>query len=391
MDPVKRRRLGLTVLIVILVLIVVGVVGPRVAVKVLTGKVAAALGPGSEVSDIRVSGSSVKVVGLRIKGPAGWPAADALRADEVVIVPSLRGLFAGHYRVSSITIVRPYLSAFRNKEGKFLVVPGLQQGSAGAGQAGASAAKGPSGAGATPHVTIGRITLKDGVVEFYDATVAEPPLKIRLEELEATVHDVKVPGLAGKSKFELKGIVKGVERDGQVDISGWAEFGTKDSSVDTRLRGVDLIVLQDYLVKPGERGVRKGTLDLDLQSSVTNNRLNAPGKVTISNLELASAEGKLATFMGLPRDAVMAFLTRNGNKITVEFLLEGDVNNPKFSLNQTFAENLAFSMAKAVGVNLGSMVKGVGGLGQKGGEAAGQAAKGAAGALQQLIGGKKKH
>ncbi len=380
MAVMKHKRLVLAALIVVVVLIVVGIAGPRVAVKALKAKVAAALGPGSEVSDIRVSGSSVKVVGLRIKGQAGWPATDELRADEVVITPSLRSLFSGHYRVSSITIVRPYLSAFRTKEGKFLVAPGLQQGSAGA-----------SGAASSPSVSIGRITLKDGIVEFYDATVAEPPLKIEIQRLEAIVHDVKIPGFAGKSKFELKGIVKGVEHDGQVDISGWAELGTKDSAVDTRFRGVDLVVLQDYLVKPGERGVHKGTFDLDLQSRVAKNRLDAPGKMMISDFELEPAEGKLGTFMGLPRDAVMAFLTRNGNKIKVEFVLEGDVNNPKFSFNQSFRENLALSLAKAVGVNLGSLAKDVGGLGQKGGQAAGQAAKGAGGFLQDLIGGKKKH
>jgi hypothetical protein len=71
-------------------------------------------------------------------------------------------------------------------------------------------------------------------------------------------------------------------------------------------------------------------------------------------------------------------------------MIEGDVNDPTFSFNQSFRERLAFSMAKAVGVNLGSMVKGVGGLGQKGGEAAGQAAKGAGGFIQRLFGGKKK-
>ncbi|HUS84019.1 MAG TPA: DUF748 domain-containing protein, partial [Anaerolineales bacterium] len=216
------------------------------------------------------------------------------------------------------------------------------------------------------------------------------PLKIRLEQIKATVRDIAVPGLKGKSKFELAGVVKGVRRDGQINMEGWAEARTKDSSVRTELRSVDLLVLQPYLIKPGETGIEKGTFDLDMQSDVSNNQLEAPGKATISDLEFVPAEGGFDTFMGLPRRAVLAFLTSNDNKITVDFVLEGDINNPQFSLNQGLTTQLAFAMAKALGVNLGGMVEDVGTLGQKGGEAVGQAAKSTGGWLQRLFGGKKK-
>jgi len=65
----KRKRLTLIALAVIVVLIVGGVVGFRVAVGVLKGTVVEALGPNSEIGDIRLGWSSVNVEGLRIKGP----------------------------------------------------------------------------------------------------------------------------------------------------------------------------------------------------------------------------------------------------------------------------------------------------------------------------------
>jgi len=74
----------------------------------------------------------------------------------------------------------------------------------------------------------------------------------------------------------------------------------------------------------------------------------------------------------------------------VDFVLEGDINNPQFSLNQGFTTQLALAMAKALGVSIGGMVEDVGTLGQKGGEAVGQAAKKKGGWLQRLFGGKKK-
>jgi hypothetical protein len=382
----KRKRLELVAAIVVVSLIVGIGVGFRIAVRVLKGKVVQALGPNSEMKDIRLGWTSVNVEGLRIKGPSGWPEADVLQAERVGVVPSLKGLFSKQYRVRSVTITKPYLSALRTKEGKLLILPGLLTGANSADQTQALSII----ADASPTVIIGRITLKDGVVELYDATVAQPPLKIRLERIEATVRDVAVPGLKGKSRFELAGVVKGVRRDGQIAMEGWVEVGTGNSSVKTELRSVDLVMLQPYLIQAGERGVQKGTFDLDLQSDVSNHQLKAPGKATISDMELVPAEGGFDTFMGLPRQAVLAFLMRNGNKITMDFVLEGDVNDPQFSLNQTFTTRLAMAMANVLGLNFPGMAKDVGSLGQKGGEAVGQAAKSTGGWLKRLFGGKKK-
>ena len=386
MDVRRRKRWGLIALLVVVVLIVGGIVGFRMAVSALKTRVLEVLPPNSEIKNVRVGLSSIKMEGLRIKGPGGWPAVDALRAERVTIVPSLRSILSKQYRIRAITVVKPYLSALRTKQGKFLVVPGLLVGAAGEGKEGSLS----TAAAAFPMVTIGHITLEDGVVELFDGTVAEPPLKIRLEQIRVTVRNVMVPALKGKSRFELTGVVKGVQRDGRADVSGWVEISTKNSSVKTQLRSADLLVLQPYLIKAGEPGVEKGSVDLDMQSDVSNNRLKAPGKITISDFELAPSKGALDTFMGLPRRTMMAFLMKNQNRITVNFVLEGDINNPKFSLNEAFATRVAFGMAQVVGIDLPGMAKGVAALGLKGGEATGQAAKDAGGWLGRLFRGKKK-
>jgi hypothetical protein len=104
------------------------------------------------------------------------------------------------------------------------------------------------------------------VIEIFDATVATPPLKIRLEQIEASVRDVTVPGLRGRSDFELDGVVKGGKEDGRAHLEGWAEIGTRDSSIATQLRSVDLVPFQRYLIRRGEAGIQSGRFDLDLQS-----------------------------------------------------------------------------------------------------------------------------
>jgi hypothetical protein len=380
----KGKWWGLIALIVLVILVVVGMVGFRMAAFVLKGKVVETLGPGSEIKDIRIGWTGVHVEGLRIKGPSYWPADDTLRAERVTLVPSLLSLLFGQYRIRSITIVDPYVSVFRTKDGKVLVVPSLM---AKKGQAEITST--PSAA--PPAVILKRITLQGGVVELFDAKVARPLLKVRLEQIRASVKDLAVPTLNGRSRFDFTGVVKGVHQDGSVEVAGWAEISTKDSSVNLQLRSVDLVALQPYLIKAGDIGVRKGTLDLDLQSDVSNNRLKAPGKVTISDLKLAPTTGAWDTFMGVPRDAVLAFLKSKGDKITLNFVLEGDINNPTFSLNNALSERLAISMAEVLKVSLGGMAQGAGALGATGVEAAAGVVKGVGGAVQQLLGGQKKH
>jgi len=382
----RARRWGLIGLVVVVVLFAGALVGFRIAVGIIKGKVVEALGPESEVKELHVGWSSVAVEGLRIKGPQGWPAVDALRAERVVVVPALRSLLSGEIQVRSVTIVRPYISALRTKDGKLQVVPSLL--AQGEGKEPQKARK--AAGGAAPPVAISRIVFQDGVVEFFDATVATPPHKIRLEQMQATVRDVVAPALTGKSRFDIAGVVKGVRRDGRVTIAGWTEVATKDSSVNTELHSVDLLALQPYLIKTAETGVRKGTLDLGLQSEVSKNRLKAPGRATISDLDLSPARGAFGTFMGVPRDAVVAYLKSKDNKITVNFVLEGDVNNPQFSLNEALSTRLASSMAETLGVSVRGLAEEVGKLGVKGVLGGGDAATGLGGAVQQLFGGPKK-
>jgi uncharacterized protein involved in outer membrane biogenesis len=378
----KAKKWGIIALVVVLVLVVGGIVGFRIAVGIIKGKVVEALGPESEIKDIQLGWWAVEVHGLRIKGRQGWPAADTLRVERVVIVPSLRSLFSDTIRVGSITVVRPYLSALRTREGKLRVLPSLLE---------APAPKGKAPAGPPARrVAVSRVTLEDGVVEFFDATVAQPPAKIRLEKIQATVHNVTVPSLKGQSQFDLTAVVKGVQRDGRAALKGWAEVATKDSSVKTELRSVDLVAFQPYLVKAAETRVQKGALDLDLQSEVSKNHLRAPGKVVISDLEFASAKGALDTFMGVPRAAVVNFLKNKDNKIAVNFLIEGDINNPQFTIREALATRMASGMAETLGVSIRGVAEGVGTLGQKGVQATGEAAKSLGGALQGLFGGQKK-
>jgi hypothetical protein len=98
----------------------------------------------------------------------------------------------------------------------------------------------------------------------------------------------------------------------------------------------------------------------------------------------------MGTFMGVPRGVVLAFLKDKGNRIAMDFIIEGDINNPKFSLNEALSVRMAASMAETLGVSIQGVAEGVGMLGRKGAEAMGGTAKGIGDAIGGLFGAQKK-
>lgn len=85
-----------------------------------------------------------------------------------------------------------------------------------------------------------------------------------------------------------------------------------------------------------------------------------------------------------------AGLEENGKRITVDFTIEGDINNPESWLNATLSERHAYSLALTLGPSLGCMVESGGTIGPKGGGAVGEAARGVCGSPWNLLDGNRK-
>ena len=327
-----------------------GAAGLYFGARALKAEVEQALGPTSEIGAINLRWNAVEIEHLRIKAPIGWPAKDELRAERIRIEPDLRGLLSKQIRVSRIVIYDGYLSALRSNDGRLRLLPSLLE----------TKRTDSKNAALLPVVTLGQVELINATMEFFDATVKKPPLRIRLEQLHATVDDVLLPTLKGHTQLDMQGVLKGVRNDGRISIKGWVEIATRNSRIVTQLRNVDLIALQPYLIKATETGVKKGTLDLDITAKVNNKQLFAPGTVTLSDLELD--EGS-STFMGMPRKAVVAMMQDHARKITVKFELAGNLDDPQFKLNENLSSRLGSSIASTLGISFEGIARGAGSVG----------------------------
>ena len=358
--PSKTRRWTLIIASSLIVLLVAGFFAFQFAVRSIKGQVEKALGPLGEVKEIRVGLTGIELIGLRIRAPHSaaqpWPAEDALRAERIKIVPAILDLLSARVVLRSIRVEGAYISMLRATDGRMRVLPDLLENSKD------SEAPGSSGKKDGTAISIGKVELVNGSIEFFDATIRQPSFKLRLEQINASIGKLQLPELKGQSAIKVDGIVKGVRQDGTVSISGSIELASKESGLSTSLRGVDLVALQPYLIKAAETRIKKGALDFDLNSSVRKGLLHAPGTLTLSDLELLPAArwGKAA---GMSANAAIALMKNRKGKISVRFVLDGDINDPNFSLNETLLKEISTSLADLLGVSVGGLAKGVHGIG----------------------------
>ncbi len=353
MTPTLKRRLKIGG-VILGALIVIYLVGTYFAAVALKGKIEQALGPNGEVGDMSIGITSIQLKGVRIRAPQGWPTADALRAERIVVTPDLLGLATAKISVQRIRIEGAYLSILRSREGRIRLLPSLLE--TAQPRADRNAKKDSGGV----NVTVNDIELRDSVVEFFDASIRQPAHKLRLEKIDADVGNLSVPGLGGRMTLAMEGVAKGVQRDGKLNLNGWLELVDKNSQLNTKLRGVDMVAFQPYLLKSAETGVKRGTLDLDLAAEVRKNIMHAPGSLTLSALELEPGSGPFETFMGMPRGAILSTLKDKNNQIKIQFALDGDLGDPKFSLNGSLLKQIGSAIAGTLGISFEGLVRGVG-------------------------------
>jgi hypothetical protein len=357
-----KHRFWLKLGAVLGAVVLAGLLAFQVAVHRLRAGIEQALGPGASMASLEVGWSGVELRELRVRaGTKAWPAQDELRAARVRVVPELSSVLGRVWRVRSVTIEDAYVAALRTADGQLHVLPSLLGHGAAVPNAEPVAGASSQGTAASAKVHIGQVRLVGGQVDFFDASVRRPPHRVRLEALQVTLDDLSLPALDQSMHIDLKSLLKGPHRDGQISVAGNFTPATHDAKLAGALKGVDLIALQPYLVRLNEGGVRGGTLDLDFNATVVKSHLHAPGKIILTGLELGDGGGVLGTFAGVPRRVVVAAMSEKG-RIDLKFTLDGRLDDPQFSLNEQLAMRAAAGLAESLGVSLGGVVEGVGSM-----------------------------
>lgn len=366
------RRVAIAVAGIVLVLLAIALGGFYFAQYEVKQRIISVLGPLGSADSIDVGLTSVRLTNVRLKGPPGWPAPDSLRAAQITIVPDVRELLQKRVHIRSAVVTGFDLSVVRKADGTLQLLPNLKE-SMSRPDTGASVGD----VSVQQEKLIDHIAFQQGTFEFYDLTVSKPAYNVAVTNASATVDHLHLPALMEPTNVAVNGSIVGPAHTGTVSFGGWIKIASKDSQTTSTLRGVDVAILDPYLLKKAgaKTQIAGGTVDLTVESTVTSYHLHAPGTITLHHLQLADNGNPLDTFLSIPTKAAVAALkTRNGD-ITVHFVLDGNLRDPKFSVNENLLTKLGTGFAQAMGVSVEGVAKG-----------AGDTVKGLGNALKNLLG-----
>ncbi|WP_244815111.1 DUF748 domain-containing protein [Caballeronia sp. Lep1P3] len=331
------------------------------------------LGPNGSIDEIDVGFGQVTLSRVRLRGPQDWPASDALRAERIVLDVDMRAALSNRVHLRNVSVDNYYLSIVRSADGRVSMLPGLKE----TARTADATPDDRAAARAQEEKLIDRVSFERGAMEFFDASVQKPPYRVLISDARASVDHLHLPALTDRTTLAMNGSIKGPSHTGAVSWGGWMVIANKDSQTRATLKSVDISTLDPYLLKKAgaKAAVTGGTIDMTVDATVHNYRIHAPGSLTINHLQISDGDSPLDTFLSIPTKAAIAALKDRKNEIKLDFVLDGDMRDPKFSLSESLSKKLAAGFAKALGVSAEGVAKG-----------AGETVRGIGNALKNLLG-----
>ncbi|TBU96687.1 DUF748 domain-containing protein [Phytopseudomonas dryadis] len=206
-------------------------------------------------------------------------------------------------------------------------------------------------------IHIGEVTFKDGSANFADFSL-RPNFATAIQQLDGRIGTLD-NGTAKPAAVDIGGKV---DRYAPVSIKGSLNPFDPLQSLDiaTQFKQVELTTLTPYSGKFAGYRIRKGRLNLDLHYRINAGKLNADNKVVVEQLQLGDRVDS-PDAVDLPIRLAVALLKDTQGRIALELPVQGDLNNPEFSVMpivwQTL-RNLVLRAAQAPFKFIGGLVGG---------------------------------
>lgn len=208
-------------------------------------------------------------------------------------------------------------------------------------------------------IHIGEVKIKDGSAYFADFTLT-PNFATAVQQLNGRIGTIDNQ----QTKPAPVDIEGKVDRYAPVTIKGGLNPFNPMASLDiaASFKRVELTTLTPYSGKFAGFRIRKGRLNLDLHYLITQGQLKAQNKVLVEQLQLGEKVDS-PDAVDLPIRLAVALLKDTEGRISIELPLEGDLNNPQFSVMpivwQTL-RNLVLRAAQSPFKFIGGLVAGGG-------------------------------
>ncbi len=183
-------------------------------------------------------------------------------------------------------------------------------------------------AGKPLAIRIGGVTINDGSANFADFSLT-PNFATAIQQMNGRI------GVLDNQKPQAASVdIQGkVDRYAPMSIKGKLTPFDPLNSLDiaTRFKNVELTTITPYSGKFAGYRIRKGRLNLDLHYRIEKGQLNAENKVLVENLQLGERVDS-PDAVDLPVRLAVALLKDTQGRIAIELPVQGDLNNPEFSV-----------------------------------------------------------
>jgi len=248
-----------------------------------------------------------------------------------------------HYRFGNVALDQPYLR-FNIKEDGTTNIDDIWQPRPGQPPA-KTKDKDKTKPGETspePVISIGKIAMRAGESDFADHSLILP-FVARMRALQGEVSGF-TSNTDEAAKLRLQGMVYDLAT---VNNEGTHRFKSGDSVIALSFRHLPLPLITPYMAEFAGYRIERGQMDLDLQYSIKQGRLEAQNKIFIDQLALGERV-EIPRAVSLPLEFAIALLKDNNDRIELDFPIRGSLDDPKFSVASLVADVLVNLVKKTV-------------------------------------------
>ncbi|WP_295716693.1 DUF748 domain-containing protein [uncultured Halovibrio sp.] len=193
-------------------------------------------------------------------------------------------------------------------------------------------------------ITIEGVELTDGTLRFADRSLPLP--------FSTSIHTLngQVSTLSSSSDQPAQVALEGQVADyglTRVDGTIHAWHPMRDTSLKLRFRNLQIPEYSPYTVRFAGRRIAGGTMDLDLDYTVSEQQLDGRNSLVLRDLRLGEKMA-VSDAMDLPLDLAIALLKDSNGVIDLDLPVTGDVGSPEFDVGGVVRQALTRTIKSVV-------------------------------------------
>jgi hypothetical protein len=377
-DTMKKKGLKVAIIVVagiVLILGVTSVILLKHANKLIKAELESMLGKDFSIQKLELNWGKVEGTGISFKSPAGK---EILKIGNATIEADFLGFLRNKYVISNVLLKDLYMLIEVDRQGN-VIMPALPAEKE-------KKKKEKKDAKESPPVFIKNVGVRNGSIDYLDRKTAKTPILTKLRNIQLDAKDIAIPLGTNFTPYTLKADIPGNKGTGTLMSKGKVKLKTQDADSRVETRKLDITIMKPYFQKEGSVNVTKGFLDLDMDVKIASRMIHAPGNVVLKDLEFESGSGMGSKFLGVPLSLVVSFMKNSNNEIPVKFVIEGSLDNPKFSLAESFSARFSSGLAEKLGLSVKDISGSAVNLGSEGAKTVGSGIRGLADSIKKRLG-----